>query len=50
MKDGKLLESGNVDAIFKNPKHFYTRDLIASCPPDDKKLSELPTRKTLHGV
>ena len=49
MKDGKLLESGNVDAIFKNPKHFYTRDLIASCPPDDKKLSELPTRKHFMG-
>ena len=25
MKDGKLLESGNADAIFKNPKHFYTQ-------------------------
>ena len=49
MKDGKLLESGNVDAIFKDPKHFYTRDLIASCPPDDKKLSELPTRKHFMG-
>ena len=49
MKDGKLLESGNADAIFKNPKHFYTRDLVASCPPDDKKLSELPTRKHFMG-
>ena len=49
MKDGKLLESGNADAIFKNPKHFYTRDLVASCPPDNTKLSELPTRKPFMG-
>ncbi len=49
MKGGKLVESGNVDAIFNYPKHFYTRDLIASCPPIDKKLAELPTRKHFMG-
>ena len=32
MKDGKLLESGNVDAIFKDPKHSYTKELLQAIP------------------
>ena len=49
MKDGRIIESGNIEDIFQKPKHLYTRDLIASCPPKDKKLSELPTRKHFMG-
>ena len=49
MKDGKIIESGSIEDIFQKPKHLYTRDLIASCPPKDKKLSELPTRKHFMG-
>ena len=49
MKDGRIIESGSIEEIFQKPKHLYTRDLIASCPPKDKKLSELPTRKHFMG-
>ena len=45
MKNGEIIEEGINEEIFNSPKHLYTRDLIASCPPIDRKLSELPTRK-----
>ncbi|MEN1970387.1 ABC transporter ATP-binding protein [Lentibacillus sp. N15] len=32
MYAGKVVEEGNVDAIFKNPKHPYTEGLIQSVP------------------
>ncbi len=38
---GKILEQGNVDEIFNNPKHPYTKNLIAAAPvpdPDHKQV------------
>ncbi|MEV4172986.1 ABC transporter ATP-binding protein [Nonomuraea sp. NPDC049709] len=32
MKDGRVLEDGNVDEVFSRPRHPYTRDLVAAVP------------------
>jgi len=40
---GRIVEEGSVDEIFKNPKHPYTKGLLACRPPLDKKLKQLPT-------
>jgi peptide/nickel transport system ATP-binding protein len=49
MKNGEIIEDGDKNDIFNNPKHLYTRDLLASCPPMDRKLKELPSRKHFLG-
>jgi microcin C transport system ATP-binding protein len=28
MKDGKIIEIGNAEQVFNNPKHTYTKQLI----------------------
>ncbi len=43
MRKGAIVEKGNVDSIFTNPKHPYTKGLIACRPPLDRKLNRLPT-------
>ncbi|MFI7000459.1 dipeptide ABC transporter ATP-binding protein [Nocardia sp. NPDC050175] len=43
MKDGRIVESGDVDAIFDAPQHDYTRRLVASVP-------RLPSRQSSSGV
>jgi peptide/nickel transport system ATP-binding protein len=40
---GKIVEEGNVKEIFTQPKHPYTKGLLACRPPLDKKLRLLPT-------
>ena len=35
MKDGRVVEEGTPDEIFKRPQHPYTRELIASIPDFD---------------
>ena len=32
MKDGEVVESGDVDAVFTRPAHPYTRRLLAALP------------------
>ncbi|WP_051367943.1 dipeptide ABC transporter ATP-binding protein [Hamadaea tsunoensis] len=32
MKDGKVVESGDVEQIFHHPRHAYTRNLLAAVP------------------
>jgi len=43
MQQGKVVETGDVNTIFKNASHPYTRGLIACRPPIDFKMSKLPT-------
>lgn len=43
MYKGKIAEQGNVLDIFTNPKHPYTKGLLACRPPLNKRLKWLPT-------
>jgi peptide/nickel transport system ATP-binding protein len=39
MKNGDLVEIGNTKEILTNPKEIYTKSLISSVPPTNKKIS-----------
>ncbi len=43
MYKGKIVEQGSVLDIFSNPKHPYTKSLLACRPPLGIRLSKLPT-------
>lgn len=43
MYKGKIVEQGSVMDIFSNPKHPYTKGLLACRPPLNKRLHWLPT-------
>jgi peptide/nickel transport system ATP-binding protein len=43
MYKGEIVEQGKVSAIFKNPKHSYTKALLNSRPSLDVRLKTLPT-------
>ncbi len=43
MYNGKIVEEGGVKNLFTNPKHPYTKGLIACRPRTDIKLKRLPT-------
>jgi peptide/nickel transport system ATP-binding protein len=43
MYKGKVVEQGSVKDIFSNPKHPYTKGLLACRPPLDRRLKTLPT-------
>ena len=41
MKDGEIVESGDVETVFTQPKHEYTKKLLKSLPvPKDKLVKE----------
>ncbi|MCH8331268.1 MAG: ABC transporter ATP-binding protein [Bacteroidetes bacterium] len=42
MYRGKIVEQGDVMEIFSDPKHPYTRGLLACRPPRDRRISRLP--------
>ena len=42
MFKGEIVEQGTVNQIFKNPKHPYTKGLIACRPPIDLRPLKLP--------
>lgn len=42
MYKGNIVEQGPIKEIFANPKHPYTKGLLACRPPLDKRLSKLP--------
>jgi peptide/nickel transport system ATP-binding protein len=50
MYQGNIVEEGTVLEIFKEPKHPYTRSLLACRPPLGKRLSKLPTVKDFMEV
>jgi len=43
MYKGSIVEQGEVNDIFKFPKHLYTKALINSRPSMDSRLKQLPT-------
>ena len=43
MYKGNIVEQGNVWDIFSNPKHPYTKGLLACRPPLDRRYKFLPT-------
>ena len=43
MYHGKIVEQGNTNSLFKNPKELYTKALINSKPNLDVRLKRLPT-------
>ena len=43
MYKGKIVEQGDVQQIFKAPKHIYTKALFNSRPSMDTRLKQLPT-------
>lgn len=45
MYAGKIVERTNVDTLFYNPKHPYTKLLMASIPRIDVEVNELSTIK-----
>lgn len=42
MYKGKIVEQGSVLEIFENPRHPYTKGLLACRPPLEKRLKQLP--------
>ncbi|MEL6719418.1 MAG: ABC transporter ATP-binding protein [Bacteroidota bacterium] len=42
MRNGKIVEAGEVQQIFEHPQHPYTKGLLACRPPIDQKLHRLP--------
>jgi peptide/nickel transport system ATP-binding protein len=42
MYKGTIVETGEVGEIFKNPKHPYTKSLLACRPPLDFRVKRLP--------
>ena len=45
MYKGAIVEQGNVDDVFHNPQHTYTKALLSSKPSLDIRLKRLPTMK-----
>jgi peptide/nickel transport system ATP-binding protein len=43
LQQGKLIEQGGAESIFKHPAEQYTKALIGSKPRLDKRLKKLPT-------
>lgn len=45
MYNGKILENSNIDQLFKNPQHQYTRDLLMTRPAVNQPGKKLPIIK-----
>ena len=50
MYKGEIVEQGNVWEIFTNPRHPYTKGLLACRPPLNKRYTFLPTVKDFMQV
>ena len=42
MQKGEVMEYGTISEVFNNPKHPYTKGLLACRPPLDRRYSRLP--------
>jgi len=43
MYKGEIVEQGTAEVLFNNPKHAYTKGLIACRPPMNRRMHRLPT-------
>jgi peptide/nickel transport system ATP-binding protein len=43
MRNGKIVEQGDINEVFLNPQNPYTKGLLACKPSPDLQLSRLPT-------
>ncbi|WP_198806237.1 ABC transporter ATP-binding protein [Leptolyngbya sp. BL0902] len=50
MYQGKIVEAGSVMEIFANPKHPYTKGLLACRPQPEQRLRRLPTVADFMGT
>lgn len=50
MRDGKIVESGSKQQVFEQPKHEYTRTLIASFPGQAAQVTDQPPALSLKHV
>lgn len=50
MYKGKIVEQGTVEEIFKNPKHPYTKGLLACRPPLGHRLKRLPVIRDFMNI
>lgn len=48
MKDGKIIENSSTKEIFSNPKHDYTKLLIAATKPEFARNSTIDNQEILH--
>jgi len=46
MKSGKVVEEGPTEDVFRNPRHDYTRELLAATPILDEALKAREARQT----
>ncbi len=46
---GRIIEYGDVDAIFSNPRHPYTRALLSAVPIPDPQIERTRERILLSG-
>jgi peptide/nickel transport system ATP-binding protein len=46
MQAGQIVEEGVTEEVFSNPKHAYTRSLLAATPTLDQALARLADRET----
>ncbi|MBY5624680.1 ABC transporter ATP-binding protein [Rhizobium leguminosarum] len=49
MTKGKIVETGTVEEVFANPKHDYTRHLLASEPRGEPPLADLSKPLVMEG-
>lgn len=42
MRNGRVIESGDVDAVFTSPKEDYTRELLAAAVPGAARPDDGP--------
>jgi oligopeptide/dipeptide ABC transporter ATP-binding protein len=43
MYAGRIVETGDVEQVFRAPAHWYTRALLGSIPPLDRRVARLPS-------